>query len=252
MSTTRIYANPFLKLPDDQLHCLHMQWSICKVTSLDTDFTHLDSDTQHLDRIILHGAGASKQQGSSGTSHPQPLDFILLSRMSVFARYDFFLKRSRWKKYCPSWTCSCAGGHQHKVFQDGIRIYTATAESISTTQTLKRWQSHIAIPNGMPITSLLNCKHLQLQPNKRSIISQSHLHNCFNTVPHRPISTILIVSAITPKNLPINTPKPITYLPNPLQTLSPPTDWVTSVQWTCAPWALNIPVMHRVATTLWP
>ena len=113
-------------------------------------------------------------------------------------------------------------------------------------------QSHIAIPNGMPITSLLNCKHLQLQPNKRSIISQSYLHNCFNTLPHRPISTILIVSVITSKNLPINAPKPITYLPNPLQTLSPPTDWVTSVQWTCAPWALNIPVMHRVATTLWP
>ena len=210
MSTTRIYANPFLKLPDDQVHCLHMRWSICKVTSLDTDFTHLDSDTQHLDRITLHGAGASKQRGSSGTSHPQPLDFILLSRMSGICQVWFFvLKRSGWKKYCPSWTCSCAGGHQHKVFQDGIRIYTATIESISTTQTLNRWQSHIAMPNGMPITSLLNCKHLQ--PNKRSIICQSHLHNCFNTVPHRPISTILIVSVITPKNLPLNTPKPIAY-----------------------------------------
>lgn len=105
-------------------YCLHMRWSICKVTSLDTAFTHLDSDTQHLDRIILHGAGASKQRGSSGTSHPQPLDFILLSRMSGICQVWFFvLKRSLWKTYCPSWTCSCAGGHQHKVFQDGIRIY---------------------------------------------------------------------------------------------------------------------------------
>ena len=130
-----------------------------------------------------------------------------------------------------------------------IDINDSNTKKVTITYSDTKWHAkHISSPSQLQVSST---------KYGRSTISQSHLHNCFNALPHRPISTIfkpiaaLIVSTFNTKKPAHQHPK-THHLPNPLQTLSPPTDWVTSVQWTCAPWALNIPVMHRVATTLWP